>query len=610
MPSSILLLVTGLTLCRTAALARGESGSNTTQQTQWQRALFKNVSEAAAALSRVAEPALLEKLDSAPFRAELAACCPSVSTLSSKALLQRLQDEVDVVEVASGFDAVAPRGDIQPDAPGMSIADGLSGSFFQNVWQDVLLHNQTFTQSVREIWKANFSLDGQTVQWQEWSQSQEGCIGKALYTVAYPLGLCVKDPSQGSIVRYSRNGRLVVKVESWSSEMQSWKSKVLWRRLPSKNARLTRPSYGNVPCPSHQPDWTMNYTADGACHGMTLWNASTMWDVEDNAEIHSYGLKPFAVLGAPRSFAEASERGPYALVNSLLFDQGSPLFGDVSVVFSANTMRETAVISAIDTGTYQISCTDSSTGSLFGMSVNCSAYEPFRQLGTFKNFNHLFLVNDAFWNGTQALAHRFARLEGSWGSRAVPSQSLLRYWEALPAATLQYPSDVRFLIGSFRSLFGSESGRELQKWAKQRGWVLVWSLGLNVQKSDINSIEWIVSSNRSFRSNQRLVDPEALLHTSAAKGLPLPKDAVGNFGIRWGRVEALRKTGSTVTSATWLNLWDELVNNQTRALQIGPLRAGLCSRPSTAPECVGITLTGECVCYSPSESSTDAVSFV
>lgn len=596
-------------VCITCCVAGAAKGI--VQQTLWQQELFRNVSEVAASLSQSAGPALLEMMNKASFRTKLAACCPSVSKLSATKLLQRLQDEVSIAEVVSGFDAAAPRGNIQPDSPGMSLADGLAGSFFQNVWQDVLLHNETFTESIQEIWKANCSLAGPTVEWTEYSQ--EGCHDKPSYTMTYPLDVCFWDPSEGGILRYTCSGEQNLRMESWSSEKMFRRRRGL-QKPPHHNhvaaSGLVDLMEGRVSCPKHRPDWTMDYAADGACHNMTLWNASSMWETEDDAEMYSYGLKPFRVHGAPTSLNEAAERGPYTLVNNLLFDQGSPLFGDVSVVFSASAVRETALISAIDTGTYQIGCVESKAGQLFGLSLNCSAYIPYQQLGTFLNFNHLFLVNDEFWNGTDELLSYFARLEGSWGSWPLPAQSLLHYWEAVPAAALRYPSDVRFLIGSFRALFGSSLGSDLQKWAKQRGWVLVWSLGLNVEKSDINSIQWVISSNLSFPSNERLVDPEVLPYTSARKGLSVSQNKLNLFRRKWEEVAMWRKTNHSNTATAWASQWHELANNLTQAFRIGPLRAGVCSRSAIEPECIGITNAGHCLCYSQIESSMTSGVFV
>mmetsp|Transcript_95050 Transcript_95050/g.212390 ORF Transcript_95050/g.212390 Transcript_95050/m.212390 type:complete len:625 (-) Transcript_95050:136-2010(-) len=564
------------------------------RQTEWQRALFKNVSERAAVLSRTAEPVLLEKFDSVDFREQLARCCPSFHGLSAQALLRALQEQVTDFEVASGFVAASPKKNIIPDSPGMSLEDGLRGSFFQNVWQDVILHNLTFDVVQKEVWRAVFTADGHSLEWVEWQQ--EGCSGMPIYKQTYRLKECMTDPMEGSIFRISRNGSMAI----W----EYWTRDKLQMRPQRGLSIQYLMNHSMVACPPSLPQYKETYTVDGLCHSKVEWNASKMWDVEDDAEMYSYGLKPFNVRGAPSTLAEASERGPYCLVNDLLIDQGSPIFGDISVVFSARRMQNTSLISAIDTGTYQTTCAGGHKGGggPFSLHMNCSAYKPFEQLGTFNHFNHLFLVNDGFWNGTGALARRFARLEGGWGSREVPYKSLIQYWEAMPIGSLQYLSDVRFIIGNFRGLFGTTLGAYLQKWAKQRGWVLVWSLGLNLPENGMTNIGPILGSNLTFAGNQRLVDPEVAIQTTAAGGLPLGEVTFATFKSSWMKAEALQKNKSSILTTTWARHWQNLVDSLPAALRLSPLRAGACPRPPDAPECVGVNGEGRCICYSNAES--------
>jgi len=544
------------------------------EQTSWQRELFKNVSETAMKLSHSAEPALLEQMDKMSFRTKLAACCPSLSMLTARELLNRLQDEVRVAEVVSGFGA-SPPDKVQPGGPGMSLADGLAGHSFQNLWQFALLHNQTFTDSIREIWKTNCSFGGQTVQWEKYSQ--EGCHEKPVFTVTYPLGECFRDP-KGEIFRYTciRGNTLVMEV--WG---------MTFRPPISKAVHFSKFLDSLVSCPPTPPP-TFEFAADGACHSATVWNASSYWKIQDDAEMSSYGLKPFRVRGAPASLAEAAERGPYSIVNLFSWNFGS-MFGDVSVVFSAKAVRKTSLISAIDTGTYQAYCVSTQRAvNPFGVRIDCSAYVPYRQLGTFENFNHLFLVSDAVWNGTEQLLLYFARLEGAWGSRLFPYEGVTQYWEVMSAATLQYPSDVRFLIGSFESLFGSSLGEALQKWAKQNGWVLVWSFGFKIDRSRIG---------KRFPFNDRIVDPEVLSHTSASKSLPTSQNTLRKFRRKWKEVSIWRNMNQP-ESVQWGFQWDELANSIIPAFRISPLRAGECARTVSEPECIGITGAGHCVCYS------------
>ena len=62
--------------------------------------------------------------------------------------------------------------------------------------------------------------------------------------------------------------------------------------------------------------------------------------MQDRAETFQYELKPFRVPGAPATLIEAGERPVYSMVNLNMIDAGSPLYGDVSAVFSNKTHFE------------------------------------------------------------------------------------------------------------------------------------------------------------------------------------------------------------------------------------------------------------------------------
>lgn len=72
----------------------------------------QNVTRIAVAASSAAQAELLQVLDSPDFRAELAACCPGLVDYDAPRLLQRLREEREVAEIASGFPAVSGRGEM------------------------------------------------------------------------------------------------------------------------------------------------------------------------------------------------------------------------------------------------------------------------------------------------------------------------------------------------------------------------------------------------------------------------------------------------------------------------------------------------------------------
>merc|ERR1712196_628833 len=112
---------------------------------------------------------------------------------------------------------------------------------------------------------------------------------------------------------------------------------------------------------------------------------------------------------------------------------------------------------------------------------------------------------------------------------------------------MHYPEDVKFLIGSFPNLFGTELGAQLQKWAKQRKWVLVWSLGLNLEGEGAQLEFNVLMTNNTFKANQRLIDPEVAMETTAAASLsPLTNIMLRTFQLHWTEAHLLRKVKRTV----------------------------------------------------------------
>jgi len=566
------------------------------KQTEWQKALFDRVQKKAFKLSEAAAPILLQRLDSKAFRAKLAACCPSVRNLTAQQLLKRLQDEVAVAEVTSGFSSVLDMNNMPANVPGMSVADGLAGSFFQNSWQAVLIHNNDSDKVFHRINYDSSAVScnhaNKTVSIKDCGSA--GCKGHANdKQTIYPMDQCIR---RAFIPWYDTY------IFKYSCEGGTMHAEVWWSTQPIEGSH----EYENVTCPKSDPFVTLNYTADGACHSQLMYNASGIWEMVDNAEMHSYDLKPFAAVGDPKNMSEASERGAYCVVNNLQVDAGSPLYGDVSAVFSQQAVRRTALLSAIDTGSYQNMCVKAACGPE-AIDHNCSAYTPLQDLGTMDHFNHLFLIHADFWNGSTILATQFARLEGDWGSHALVSRNLLRYWEAVPAGTMHYPEDVKFLIGSFPVLFGTQVGAQLQKWAKKQKWVLIWSLGLNFagQSSTMTRQFTALWTNQTFKVNQRFIDPEVAVETTAAASLaPFANSTLRTFQHYWLKAMALRSydTGN-VSNTTWTSHWHKLLEALPPRLHVRPLRSGDCPRPPSAPECVGMSNDKQCICYADNVST-------
>lgn len=141
-------------------------------------------------------------------------------------------------------------------------------------------------------------------------------------------------------------------------------------------------------------------------HNASFNDGQGWWSIQDDVETKLYGLKPFSKRGDPASLDEAHERGIYTLLNTAKMDAGSPLYGSVTAVLNRTRIKDTLLLSAIDTGEWTALCNSSydqvssnahsrafprslTTGSWppSGYDVNCSAYD--FNLGTLEYFEHV-----------------------------------------------------------------------------------------------------------------------------------------------------------------------------------------------------------------------------
>ncbi|CAK9098068.1 unnamed protein product, partial [Durusdinium trenchii] len=197
-----------------------------------------------------------------------------------------------------------------------------------------------------------------------------------------------------------------------------------------------------VPCPHTDPIDAETVKADGQCHGSAIQNSTQGWVMQDQAEVSEYGLKPFQKQGAPSSLDEAAERPVYSLMNNNLIDQGSPIYGDVSAVFSSKYIHGGALLSAVDTGFVETCCLEKRSCFPWAPQHDCKAVSPFKQLGTMKHNKHLFLINEDFWGPASTLRSIFRRMEGDWGAQPLPGTNFLNYFEAAVLGQLKAPASV------------------------------------------------------------------------------------------------------------------------------------------------------------------------
>eukprot|EP00658_Telonema_sp_P-2_P046931 TRINITY_DN3532_c0_g1_i2.p1 TRINITY_DN3532_c0_g1~~TRINITY_DN3532_c0_g1_i2.p1 ORF type:complete len:889 (+),score=180.04 TRINITY_DN3532_c0_g1_i2:145-2811(+) len=334
----------------------------------------------------------------------------------------------------------------------------------------------------------------------------------------------------------------------------------------------------------------LNQWEDALSHNMSFDGGHGWFSTQDDVETNLYGLKPFEHRGDPASMSEAGERGVYTVINTMRADMGSPLYGDVSAVLRTEATAQQVIISAIDTGEWTALCTPANW-TRPGYEHNCSAYH--FQMGTQTHFWHLVLANMKYWQrelSTTLARHALLLLEAGEGTALVGSD-LFTYWEGMPAVQLGFPESVKFLIGSFRSLFGTAEGSQLQQWAAKEGWVLCWALGLNDDQIEPQFWNIATATELNYQVRRRLVDPQVLSHTSVAN---LTAHNMSAFQAVWTQVASQRRQHLNITNLTWSTYWSafEQALPVTHAVDI--VRANSCHDRAN---CVGVDKDGHCVCY-------------
>ncbi|CAJ1380615.1 unnamed protein product [Effrenium voratum] len=310
----------------------------------------------------------------------------------------------------------------------------------------------------------------------------------------------------------------------------------------------------------------------------------------DWVESSYFGMKPFQEHAHPTSMAEARERSAYFLLNSLRVDEGSPLYGDVSVVLLPSFARRVSVLSPFDSGSWSGLCNHSFVTPNTSYAHNCSAFSGRGGLGTFQAFDHLFEINERYWAKPEAFLQPLARLLGPEGSTGLVGENFVQYFEVLPTARVEF-THVKFIIAAFPSLFGTDRGERVQRWCRRNGLMLVWSLGLNVGFTTDHGMPhfWDVQKQRGpFYSNQRLMDP-GVLRTSSLNATAAAED-VAAFSAAWQLLASERRRH--LEPADFNRLWASLTANLSHSLQIAPLRAASCA---DLDRCIGVTRLG-CLC--------------
>eukprot|EP00438_Fugacium_kawagutii_P018302 Skav212451 [mRNA] locus=scaffold385:43035:44417:+ [translate_table: standard] len=326
--------------------------------------------------------------------------------------------------------------------------------------------------------------------------------------------------------------------------------------------------------------WVRNDGEVATTHGAMDW-----------LETSFFGFKAFKEHAHPKNKLEARERSAYFMLNSLRVDAGSPLFGDVSVVLKPSFAHATAIISPVDSGSWAGFCNGSYPTPRPSYVHNCSAFPGHQGLGTFHALDHLFGANEAYWTTPDAFLRPLERLLASDdASTALNGNDLVRYFEVLPVAQVTF-ADVKFVIADFPHLFGTKRGGRVRTWCQRNGWVLLWSLGLNVGFSTNYGYPhfWDVFNTGPFRTRPRLIDPEFL-----RTWMNISSFVLDVFNHSWRQFEtrrtAARDREIPLQPIEFQAAWTALVSKLSD-LQISPVRAHC----HDLDLCIGVTSRG-CLC--------------
>eukprot|EP00913_Durusdinium_trenchii_P022096 g20764.t1 len=293
--------------------------------------------------------------------------------------------------------------------------------------------------------------------------------------------------------------------------------------------------------------------AEDVSHYENLWE---LW-MRNHAELSNYSEPAY-----PKSMEEARERSAYFLLNSLRVDVGSPLYGDITVVLLPSFAHRVSVISPLDSGSWCGFCHQCFQMPTPSYSHNCSAWSGPEGLGTFQALDHLLGINEAYWATPEAFLHPLGRL---LGSATFTGEDLVRYFEVMPAAKIEFPQHVKFVIAAFPSLFGTMRGERVRSWCRRNGWLLVWSLGLNVGFSTDHGMPhfWDVRHKGPFLCKQRLIDP-VLLESAQLNATAASEDLTA-FAASWRQMSSLR--AATLQPEDFSAFWTALVANLSADLQ-------------------------------------------
>jgi hypothetical protein len=419
----------------------------------------------------------------------------------------------------------------------------------------------------------------------------------------------------------------------------------------------TRPGNGSVYVP---PDTIVGW----------LWAAQT-YEVAglgcDQFTSSVSGALPSGATAAafPASVAEAAERPIYTILDLKKLDVGAADFGPVGFVFNKKRLAEATVFTPLDTGEWSFECNvtnqgrpnsthccinrplDTAAGEPCELCatnteccqaehsfLSCSAWAEFENApGVPGHIDHILLSAARSWNDTIVdnatgafsyntavnLATMLARsvatasnYENATGPLLLPHSNY--YIEANIFANPQYDAasgDILFVIAQFPWLFGTQRGRDVQRFAKKWRLPIVWGLGPSGCYERVNQTGGACDPNdphdelggeHAYRASSRYLDPVSCAAETDSRAAAAPA-AAENFDRLWATASASRAAGTWNASVAFEELLAATAATVKHDLRVSPTSAGRCDEP----DMVGVTLDGVCVRRRPATTRAGQV---
>ena len=155
------------------------------------------------------------------------------------------------------------------------------------------------------------------------------------------------------------------------------------------------------------------------------------------------------------------------------------------------------------------------------------------------------------------------------------------YLESNILANPSIPEAVKFGIGSFASLFGTEKGQELQQMALRFQWPLFWAYGEGQQTGPQPPQP---ANPKLQKLNRRIADPQNFLQLTNAS---MNSTAVQQFQSVWKQAQEIRAQRE-ISDDDLLSWWTSL----DQQLKVAPISAHSCAEPH---QNVGVVLGKDCI---------------